>query len=137
MYKIEFWAYNYIDMELSDKKQHIIRCLKLGMDLESSMFCAECSFEEMDYLREDEQFSKYVKTIHALEEYRLLEDHELATRIAASKGNTHSIEWKLAHINPGRWANRISQSDDDDEGKSIAPEIYLPDNGRDNGKEEE
>ncbi len=114
-------------MELNDKKDHVIRCIKLGMTLSSAMYCAECTDDEMTLLEDDDAFNHKVKIVQSLEEYALLEDHALAARIAAAKGNTAPIQWKLAHINKERWGNRIGE---EGPGEGSTVNINIPNNGR-------
>lgn len=115
-------------MELSDRKEHIMRCIKLGMDLTSSMYCAECSESEIALLEKDEDFQSRIKTQQSIEEYNLLQDFDRGVEIAVSKGNTSGLQWKLAHINKRRWGNDTSDKSKEDVNSKIV--IMLPDNGR-------
>ena len=115
-------------MELDDKKDHIIRFIKLGMDLDSSLYGAECSESEIEILKNDKDFLSRIKTYQSLEEYRLLEDHDMAMNIAAAKGGTAALQWKLAHLNPARWG--VGDSDKGKGGTGSGVVIVLPNNGR-------
>ena len=119
----------FLYMELENRKEHIIRCIKLGMDLTSSMYCAECTESEIELLKNDKEFEMQVLTYQSLEELSLLEDFDTAVEIQKSKGNTSGIQWKLAHMNKKRWGNEVAT----DKGNGLpggSVTIVLPDNGR-------
>ena len=90
-------------MNLRNKKEHVLRCIRLGMDLYQAEILAECTVEEIEYLDKDEDFQLLVKQEAILEEYQLLEKHEIAMEIALSRGNTMAIQWKLEKLNPKKW----------------------------------
>lgn len=99
-------------MTLEHKKEHILRCVKLGMVLYSAMVLAECTEEEISSIEQDEIFLKRVEQQYALEEYELLQAYEIATEIATNRGITSPIQWKLQKINPKRWdsgSNNMSE----------------------------
>jgi uncharacterized membrane protein YkoI len=114
-------------MELDDRKEHIIRCIKLGMDLDSSMYCAECTASEIELLRKDEDFTGKVKTYQSIEEYNVLEDFDSAMGIALAKGQTAAAQWKLSKINKKRWGNETEDKGKEDANSMV---IILPTNGR-------
>lgn len=90
-------------MELDQKKEHALRCIKLGMSLEDSLFVSECTDKEIDILTEDEEFLHDVKMQQKLEEMELLRTHNIALQIASRKGKSRPIEWKLGIMNGDRY----------------------------------
>ena len=99
-------------MELKQKIEHTIRCIKLGMTLEDSLFIAECTDEEMETLYTDEKFLHKVKLHQKIEEMNLLKQHNIAMEIATAKGNTKPIEWKLGIMNKNRWGSKLKVEGD-------------------------
>ena len=93
-------------MELKGKKEHVLRCIILGMDLYSSMILAECTEAEITLLEADEEFLQKVKLKQYMEEYSLLEKFNTALNFAVGKGNTKPIELKLSKLNPDRWGKK-------------------------------
>jgi len=93
-------------MELVDKKEHIIRCIKLGMDQYSSCIISQCTEEELKLLDEDKVFKQEVLFTQKLQERDLLEQHSEASLIAGMKGNTHGFEWRLERMNPEQFGKR-------------------------------
>lgn len=111
-------------MEIEQKKKHIIRCIKLGMDLNSSMIVSQCTNDEMELLESDEGFIREIKFRQHLMEAELLDKHRLGRNLAVTKGNTKPIEWMLERVNKERWS---SKSDSGNEAINIEHAIvYLP-----------
>jgi len=94
-----------ITMDLESKKDHVLRCVKLGMDLYRACIVATCTPAEIEVIEADERFSDMVEAQQAIAEYDLLEMHEIAMRNAAQEGKTTAIQWKLGKLNP-RWENK-------------------------------
>jgi hypothetical protein len=92
-------------MKFKTKKEHILRCVKLGMELDKAYLVAECTEKEIEKLKNDERFKKLIAVQLAIAEDDLLTRHEFATKIAANKGNTAGIQWKLSQINP-KWQSK-------------------------------
>ncbi len=115
-------------MELDDRKEHIIRCIKLGMDLDSSMYCAECTASEMELFKKDADFLHTVKMWQGLEEKNLLEDFDQAMSIQLAKGVTSAAQWKLSKINKPRWGTESAEDKNKDKANSMV--IILPSNDR-------
>ncbi len=92
-------------MDFENKKDHILRCIKLGLDLYQAEILSECTVEEIDKLDDDEHFQLLVQQEAILEEYELLEKHKTAMDLASSRGNTSAIQWKLEKLNPKKWGN--------------------------------
>jgi hypothetical protein len=92
-------------MNLESKKQHILRCIKLGMDLYRACIVATCTPAEIELIESDERFSDMVDAQLAMAEYDLLEMHDIAMRNAAQEGKTTAIQWKLGKLNP-KWENK-------------------------------
>lgn len=118
-------------MELEEKKEHVLRFIKLGLDLYSSCIMAECADEEIEILEGDAKFLKKVEVCNILAEKELLEKYEVAMRIAANNGKTEPIKWRLEKLNPSRWSDKNKPGED---------EIYIPANivlrgGRNTGDE--
>jgi len=96
-------------MFLENKKEHILRCVKLGLNLYEAELITECTEEEIEILDNDDLFKKQVKQQKVLEEYDLLLKQEEAIIIATSKGNSAGAQWKLERINANRWAGKESE----------------------------
>lgn len=92
-------------MNLEAKKDHIIRCVKLGMDLYKACIVSECTEDEISGIENDKAFEKRIEAIQARAEYELLEQHATACSEAAERGNASAIQWKLGKINP-KWENK-------------------------------
>ena len=93
-------------MNLVEKKEHILRCTRLGMDFFSAALIAECTEKELNVLDNDESFQRRLLIEHAIEEERLLEKHNSAMTLAADRGSATSIQWKLERLNPRRWGSK-------------------------------
>lgn len=93
-------------MNLEEKKSHILRCIRLGMDLFSAALIAECTDEEVEKLEKDKKFMRRLKIENAIEEERLLNKHNVAIEEAVIRGNANSVQWKLERLNPGRWGSK-------------------------------
>ena len=93
-------------MELADKKEHVFRCIQLGMDTYSSKIVAQCTVEEIEELEQDDAFNERVIFIQKLEERDLLQQHSEASLIAGTKGNTHGFEWRLERMNPDQYGKK-------------------------------
>ena len=106
------YLYKEHPVELNQKIEHAIRCIKLGMTLEDSLFIAECTDDEMETLYDDEAFLRKVKLHQKLEEMDLLKQHNIAMEIATSRGNTKPIEWKLGIMNNKRWGSKLQVEGD-------------------------
>ncbi len=90
-------------MTIEQKKDHILRCIKLGMELYKAELIAECTEVEIKEIAEDELFLKRIEQQYALEEYSLLMKHNVALEISKTRGNANPIQWKLSKLNPKRW----------------------------------
>jgi len=90
-------------MTIDRKKEHILRCVKLGMDVFQAQLIAECSIKEIEKLDEDKDFQDAIELHNAISELELLEQHEAAILLQAERGTTSAIQWKLERINPKRW----------------------------------
>lgn len=113
-------------MELADKQDHIIRCVKLGMSLYDSMIVAQCTEDEISLLEENQTFNKKVKLHQCLEEKVLLEKFNKAMEANLKYGNTKALEKKLSKINPGRWDDKRKDYDDEKEkGRNATVNINL------------
>lgn len=93
-------------MKLDEKKDHILRCVRLGMDLFSAALIAECTDEELDVLEQDPVFQRRIKIETAIEEERLLNKHNAAIEEAVVRGKANPIQWKLEKLNPRRWGSK-------------------------------
>lgn len=94
-------------MELEKKIEHVVRCVKLGMTLDDSLFLAECTDKEIETLYNSDEFLREIKLHQKLEEMNLLRQHNTAMEISASRGNAKPIEWKLGILNKNRWGSRL------------------------------
>lgn len=100
-------------MTLDDRKDHVLRFVKLGLDLYSSMLLSECTDEEIESLENDKSFLRDVEICNIIAEKELLEKYDIAMEIASSRGNTNPIQWRLSKLNPDRWGTRTDLSDSD------------------------
>jgi hypothetical protein len=113
-------------MDINRRKVLILEGIRLGMDFYKSCLLAECPDAMIEELEKDALFMSRIKIEEALKEKELLERHEQAMLLAALKGNTNALQWKLERLDPDRWA---SGRRGDDEGKEKV-KIYVPKNGR-------
>ena len=109
-------------MELVDKKEHIIRGIKTGLDLYSSMIIATCTSHEIKELEDNEEFKGEVLFAQKYLEQALLEAHTAASNISQTKGGTHGVEWMLEKLNPERFGKSTKVTLPPGGGASI----YLP-----------
>jgi len=93
-------------MTIEEKKEHVIRCIKLGMELYKAYLIAECTPDEIEILDTDKDLQRKIEITYAIAERDLLEKHNVALEISQLKGNTNPIQWKLARLNPNRWDSR-------------------------------
>ena len=96
-------------MTIVQKKEHILRCVKLGMELFQAELVAECSVEDIDKIEEDKSFLREVKNYYAYAEFDLLERHETAMNNQLIEGKTSAAQWKLERMNPTRWGKDDSK----------------------------
>lgn len=92
-------------MELESKKRNILRWIPLGLDAEEAYLAAECTEEEIEVLKKDEVLQRSIEIHKLMEEKRLLKLHKKAMEIAAGKGNTQGIQWKLSKMKPVKWGD--------------------------------
>jgi hypothetical protein len=107
-------------MTFEEKKQHIIRCVKLGMDNYSAMIIAECTQDEIDLFENDEVFSKRLAVEAKLEERDLLINMQKVMDINVPLGDSTEVRWKLEKINPRRWGRPDANS-----GRRELPKIIV------------
>ncbi len=96
-------------MTLESKKEHILRLIKLGMELYRAELITECTEEEIDNIEKDEKFNRKAEIYDAISEKELLDKLEKAIDIAVDKGKSSAIQWKLERLNPGRWGNKEAE----------------------------
>lgn len=92
-------------MNLDDKKDGILRLIKLGMELYKAGLVVGCSEEDIEQLENDKGFKLKIEAYTAIAEKELLDKLEDAIDIAVDKGNSSAIQWKLERIN-SRWASK-------------------------------
>jgi len=97
-------------MTLNQKKEHILRCIKLGMGLYKAQLVSECTELEIVLLEEDKVFLKEIEQQYAISEYELLIKHNTAIDISKSRGNANPIQWKLSKLNPEQWASKDKET---------------------------
>lgn len=95
-------------MDIDSKKEHIMRCIDLGMDFFKSCLSSGCTDEEIEKLELDESFQKQVEIKYSLAEYNLLMKHNTALEVAKMKGNATPIQWRLDKLNPKKYGNKTS-----------------------------
>ena len=93
-------------MTLDEKKEHILRYVKLGMDVLQSAYICECTDTEIDVLEEDPVFQRRVKAQNALKEMELLQRHDNVIVEAEARGNGGPIQWRLGIVNPDRYSGK-------------------------------
>lgn len=123
-------------MTLEQKKEHSLRCIKLGMDIADSLFIAECTDEEMDKLLEDEAYLNQVKLVQKLEEMALLKKHNIALQIGIQRGNTKPIEWRLGKLNARKWGPKIEFIPDEHENRKPSKIVGVKPDGEGEGEGE-
>ena len=99
-------------MDFGNKKEHILRCIKLGLDLYQAEILSECTVEEIETLDKDKHFQLLVRQEAILEEYELLEKHKRVIDDAVLRGNASALQWKLEKINPKRWGKEKESEED-------------------------
>jgi len=97
-------------MNIEQKCYLIEESYKLGMSLYECFLLAECTEEEITTLKEDTEFQKRLKVLILQEEKRLLEIHNQVITIAADKGNSKPIEWKLAQLKPDVYGTKVTKN---------------------------
>lgn len=95
-----------LDLKFEYKKEHVLRCIKLGMSFIKATIIAECTEEEIESLKNNKEFILKMAQEEAVQEYELLEAHEFAMEAGKLKGSASAIQWKLERINPERWAHK-------------------------------
>lgn len=104
-------------MTLQNKKDTILRLLALGMPQERCFLYAEVTAEENDALRADELFMRRVGFIPLQEEEKLLTKLDTTMEIAAMKGKSDDIRWKLALFDKGRYGSGVGTGSGGSDGK--------------------
>jgi DNA replication initiation complex subunit (GINS family) len=94
-------------MTLEDKKKHIYRLVKLGMDRAECELLAECSLEEQTELEKDAYYLAHCAIQRLLEEKDLLERLEDIIEMNTVEGKSTEVRWKLEKINNARWGNVV------------------------------
>jgi len=88
-----------------DKRSVVKEMVKLGMDFEEAALLAECSFDEIEELRNDDNFQRELVAYTAILERDLLKLLHTAAQVNAAEGNTTELRWLLERINPKRWSS--------------------------------
>lgn len=92
-------------MSIDEKKEQLLSLIKLGMDIYKAELILGCTEEEIEGLEKDKEFNKRIAAYEAISEKELLDKLEDAMDIAADRGNSSAIQWKLERLNP-KWANK-------------------------------
>jgi len=98
-------------MQLKERKEHILRLIKLGMELYKASLVAGCSEEEIEQLENDKVFKLKIEAYKAISEKELLDRLEDAMDIAVDRGNSSAIQWKLERLNPKKWGSKEMDRD--------------------------
>lgn len=93
-------------MDLDEKKEQLLSLIKLGMSIYKAELILGCTEDEIEGLEKDEEFNKRIAAYEAISEKELLDKLEDAMDIAADKGKSSAIQWKLERLNPARWASK-------------------------------
>ncbi len=87
-------------MTFVDKKNQILECVRLGMDVYKSQLVVACTQQEIDQMDNDPEFLSRVELHKATKETDLLEMHDTAINTAKDRGDTRGIQWRLEKLNP-------------------------------------
>lgn len=117
------FSYLSKNMTLQQKKEHVLRCVSLGMETERAYLIAECTIDEKNLLDEDDAFQERICLAYALEEKRLLEELSAGSKVAVANGNTQAVRWMLEKINAPRYQTNRQKSVDNTPKK--LPEINI------------
>lgn len=93
-------------MSLNDKKDQILRLIKLGMELYRAELVMACTEKEIEKLENDKEFCQRIKSYEAIGEKELLDKLEDAIDLGIDKGKSSAIQWKLERINSKRWGSK-------------------------------
>lgn len=103
-HKIDIFKRGHVTLD--NRKEHLLRFVKLGMDFYRAAILAQCTEDEIEVLRNDTQFQKKLELHDALLEMQLLEKLDFAMEVAKMKGNSAGIRWKLEKVNPTKWGKK-------------------------------
>lgn len=106
-------------MEIADKIESVLRCIKLGMALEEAYLLAECSYEEQDAMNKDEDFQYRVQVQRSIQERELLTKLNAIIDMNVLSGKGEDLRWFLSKINRKRYGDGKV----DDEMKDIAKKL--------------
>lgn len=76
------------------------------MEYEKALILSECTDADELSLESDTLFQKELEVSLAQEEARMLQYHRKACQIAAMKGSTTGMQWKLGKMNPDKWGEK-------------------------------
>lgn len=89
---------------MSSKRDLVLNCVSLGMDLQRAYYAAELTPDEMDELEKDEAFQRTAKAKEAIAEMKLLQSLDSVIEMNLRKGNSKELRYKLGAISP-KWRN--------------------------------
>jgi hypothetical protein len=92
-------------MVLEDKREAVLRCVKLGLTLDAAFLIAECTDDEITALSEDADFKCRATLQAKLLEHNLLKKLDECIALNTSIGKSDEVRWLLGKINPSRWGN--------------------------------
>lgn len=88
-----------------DKKDLILNCVALGMDLKQAYYAVELTQEEMDELDNDPLFQRKAMAKKAILERDLLRKLDDVIDMNTKKGNSKELRFKLGATN-SKWRNQ-------------------------------
>lgn len=88
-----------------DKRDLVLNCVSLGMDLKKAYYAAELTQEEMDELDADDFFQRKAKAKEAILERDLLKRLDEVIDMNVKKGNSKELRFKLGATN-SKWRNQ-------------------------------
>jgi hypothetical protein len=84
----------------------IEHAVKLGMDNMSAYILAECSEAQIEYIKNDKEYTSFLEVLKVTKEKELLELYHKHISLCAAKGNLKPIQWYLEKTNPGHWGKQ-------------------------------
>ena len=112
-------------LDLSQKKELVMRYLPLGMSLQDCMIYAEMTEDEMDACEKDEAFQAKVGISLLDEQRELLEMFDRALKANASEGKTSEVLYKLGLLNPSRFGTPAQRANAGGAGDGLTLNIHI------------
>ena len=94
-------------MTIEEKKGYVLKYIRLGMDLMSSMIVAECTDDEIAVLDEDAGFQRSAKLAVKIEEMQAMEAFHQTRKRLLAQDDTRDTRWWLSKVNPSQWGDGV------------------------------